>query len=100
MKGGFRNPFVSGGVAALIPYGGIVALFVFLGIIMWLFELEVPHAVVLTIVYFVISFVVAYAVRTAGYPPIPPTAHPSPSGCGCECPERPVSLCRKAPVRR
>ena len=55
---------VSGAVAALIPFGGIVALFVFLGLIMWLFELEVPYAVALTILYLVVSFVVAFAVRS------------------------------------
>src|SRR5687768_744249 len=48
----------SGGVAAVIPYGGIVALFVFLGLIIWLFELELMYAVVLTVVYFGVAFAV------------------------------------------
>lgn len=56
---------VSGAVGALIPWGGIIALFVFLGLIMWLFELEVPYAVALTILYLVVSFVVGLAIRAA-----------------------------------
>lgn len=55
----------SGGVAAVIPFGGIVALFVFLGLIMWLFELELTYAVVLTVVYLVVSFAVAFVLRAA-----------------------------------
>jgi hypothetical protein len=56
---------VGGAVSALIPYGGIVAIFVFLGLIMWLFELEVPYAVALTILYLVVSFAVAFVIRAA-----------------------------------
>jgi len=56
---------LSGGVGAVIPFGGIVALFVFLRLIMWLFELELTYAVVLTIVYFVVSFAVAFVLRAA-----------------------------------
>jgi hypothetical protein len=55
----------SGGLAAVIPFGGIVALFVFLGLIMWLFELELTYAVVLTVVYFVISYAVGLVLRAA-----------------------------------
>jgi len=56
---------VSGGVAALIPYGGLVALFVFLGLVMWLFELELTYAVLLTVVYLAVSVGVALALRAA-----------------------------------
>ena len=56
---------VSGGIAALIPYGGIVALFIFLGLIMWLFELDLAYAIALTVVYFVVAFAVALVLRAA-----------------------------------
>jgi len=46
----------SGGLSAVIPYGGIVALFVFLGLIVWLFDIEMFQAVILTVVYMFISF--------------------------------------------
>jgi hypothetical protein len=52
---------VSGGIATLIPYGGILALFVFLGLVMWLFEVELTYAVVLTVVYFAVSLAVGFA---------------------------------------
>ena len=47
---------LSGGLSAVIPYGGIVALFVFLGLIVWLFDIEMFQAVILTVVYMFISF--------------------------------------------
>lgn len=47
---------LSGGLSAVIPYGGIIALFVFLGLIVWLFDIEMFQAVILTVVYMFISF--------------------------------------------
>jgi hypothetical protein len=55
---------VSGGVGAIIPLGGFLATIVFLGLILWLFELEVPYAVALTVVYFLLSIVVAMGLRS------------------------------------
>lgn len=55
----------AGGLGAVIPIGGISALFVFLGLIMWLFELELTYAVVLTIVYFVVAIMVGILLRSA-----------------------------------
>jgi len=54
-----------GGIGAIIPFGGIAALFIFLGLIMWLFEMELTYAVILTIVYLVITFAMAVALRAA-----------------------------------
>jgi hypothetical protein len=56
---------LSGGIGAVIPFGGIVALFVFLGLVMWLFEIELVYVIVLTVAYFVVSFGVAIALRAA-----------------------------------
>lgn len=55
----------SGGIAALLPGGGIVALFVFLGLVMWLFEIELTYAVVLTVVYLFVSFGIVFVMRNA-----------------------------------
>ena len=55
----------SGGLGAIIPYGGIVSSVVFLGLVMWLFELEVPYAVALTVVYFLLALMIAVGVRSA-----------------------------------
>jgi hypothetical protein len=55
----------AGGLGAIIPVGGIVASVVFLGLIIWLFELEVPYAIALTVVYFLMAFVIAIGVRSA-----------------------------------
>jgi hypothetical protein len=38
---------------------------VFLGLVMWLFDLEVPYAIALTVVYFVLAIVIAMGVRSA-----------------------------------
>ncbi len=54
----------SGAIATLIPVGGIVALFIFLGLIMWLFELEITYAIAVTFVYFLASFGVGFALRS------------------------------------
>lgn len=55
----------SGGLGAIIPFGGIVAAVIFLGLILWLFELEVPYAIVLAVVDFVLSFALAVVIRSA-----------------------------------
>jgi hypothetical protein len=56
---------VAGGIAALIPMGWIIALFVFLGIIMWLFELEMTYAVAFTVIYLFVSWAIGIAIRSA-----------------------------------
>jgi hypothetical protein len=54
----------SGGLASVISFGGnFVALFIFLGLVMWLFELELTYSIALTVIYFVIIFVIAISVR-------------------------------------
>jgi hypothetical protein len=55
----------SGGLGAILPVGGIVASIVFLGLILWLFELEVPYAIALTVVYFLLAIVVGIMLRSA-----------------------------------
>jgi hypothetical protein len=55
----------AGGIGAVIPFGGIVAAFVFLGLIFWLFDLEVPYAVALAVVYWVLSALVIVGLRSA-----------------------------------
>ena len=54
----------SGGLGAVIPLGGIVASFTFLGLIIWLFELELPYAIALSVAYFVLSLIVGIGVRS------------------------------------
>lgn len=56
---------VSGGISALVPGGWIIALFVFLGLVVWLFEIEMTYAVVLTVVYFLVTWLVGIILRTA-----------------------------------
>lgn len=56
---------VSGGVGVLVPAGWIIALFVFLGLVVWLFEIEMTYAVVLTVVYFLVTWLVGIILRTA-----------------------------------
>jgi hypothetical protein len=46
----------AGGLTSVIPLGGLIGLFVFLGLIAWLFELEIVYAIVLTVVYALVSF--------------------------------------------
>jgi hypothetical protein len=48
----------SGGLGAIIPMGGIVSSVVFLALILWLFELELPYAIALTVVYFLLAVAV------------------------------------------
>lgn len=55
----------SGGLGAIVPAGGIVASVVFLGLILWLFELEVPYAIALAFAYFLLTIVVAMGLRSA-----------------------------------
>jgi hypothetical protein len=55
----------AGGLGAIIPVGGIVAAVVFLGLIIWLFELEVPYAAALAVVYFLLALVVGIGMRSA-----------------------------------
>jgi hypothetical protein len=54
----------SGGVGAIIPFWGFAAAGVFLALILWLFELEVPYAIALAVVYFLLSLVVAIGLRS------------------------------------
>lgn len=54
-----------GGLGTLLPMGSIVALFIFLGLVMWLFELELTYAIALTVAYFVVSFGVVILLRSA-----------------------------------
>ena len=50
----------AGGLGALVSTGGgLIGLFVFLGLVAWLFEIELVYAIVLTVVYVLVSFVVA-----------------------------------------
>jgi hypothetical protein len=55
----------SGGLGAIIPLGGIVPSVVFLGVIIWLFELEIPYAIALTVVYFLLALLIGIGVRSA-----------------------------------
>jgi hypothetical protein len=55
----------AGAITALIPMGWIIALFVFLGIIMWLFELEMTYAVTFTVIYLFVSWAIGIGVRSA-----------------------------------
>jgi hypothetical protein len=50
-------------LALFIPYGGILIFFLWLGLLMWLFELEVYQAVVFSIVLWVVNFLVGLALR-------------------------------------
>jgi hypothetical protein len=52
-------------LGSLIPFGGIVVFFVSLGLLMWLFELEMMHAVVFAVVLWVVNVVLAIAARAA-----------------------------------
>ena len=54
---------VGGGLATLIPFGNFLALFVFLGLVMWLFEVDFKEAGLLTVIYIVISFAVLFVLR-------------------------------------
>lgn len=53
----------SGGLGAILPVWGFLATVVFFALILWLFELEVPYAIALTVVYFAISLLVAFGLR-------------------------------------
>jgi hypothetical protein len=55
---------VAGGVASLIPMGWIIGLFLFLGLVVWLFELEIIYAVVLTVVYIAVSILIGIALAS------------------------------------
>jgi hypothetical protein len=54
----------SGGLGAIIPMGGIVSSVVFLALILWLFELELPYAIALTVVDFLLTFAVAMGLHS------------------------------------
>jgi hypothetical protein len=54
---------LSGGLGAIIPMGGIVSAVIFLALILWLFELELPYAIALTVVYFLLTIAVAVVLR-------------------------------------
>jgi hypothetical protein len=41
----------SGSLSAIIPYGGLLVLFVYLGLLMWLFGLEIREAIVFAIIF-------------------------------------------------
>ena len=55
----------AGAVGALIPFGGLLSFFVFLGLMLWLFELEVWQAVVFAIVLWAVQFAVAMVLAAA-----------------------------------
>jgi hypothetical protein len=61
----FGASLAAGGVGAIIPGLGIVTGVIFLALIMWLFELELPYAIALTIVNWVLSMLVASVVLAA-----------------------------------
>jgi hypothetical protein len=50
-----------GALGALIPFGGIVVFFVYFGLLIWLFQLEVYEAVVFSVVLWVTRLVVRLA---------------------------------------
>jgi hypothetical protein len=45
-------------IGSLMPFGGFLAFFIWLGLLLWLFELEVYQAVVFAIVLWVVNFLV------------------------------------------
>ena len=45
------------GLRLILPMGGFLNLFVFLGLVMWLFELEMPYVIALTVVQWVMGVV-------------------------------------------
>ena len=47
-------------VGSLIPFGGLLAIFLWLALLMWLFELEMLQAIVFAIVLFLIRWAVAW----------------------------------------
>jgi hypothetical protein len=49
-------------LSAVIPFGGFLSIFVYLALLMWLFELEMFEAIVFAIVLTVVRFVVALLV--------------------------------------
>lgn len=55
----------SGGLGAIIPIWGIVGTIVFLALILWLFELEVPYAIVLAVVNYVLTVAVILSLHSA-----------------------------------
>lgn len=53
----------SGAVAWLVPMGWVLALFVYFGLILWLFGLEVYEAAIFAIVFSLVRIIVSIAVR-------------------------------------
>lgn len=52
-------------LGALIPFGGIVVFFVSLGLLMWLFDIEMMQAVVFSVVLWVVNFVLGIGLAAA-----------------------------------
>jgi hypothetical protein len=50
-------------IASLIPFGILLAFFIWLGLLMWLFELEVFQAVIFTIVLISVNLLVGMGLR-------------------------------------
>ena len=55
----------TGALAFLIPLGWIIALFIYLGLLVWLFELDMREAVLFAVVLWVIRLLVSFGLSAA-----------------------------------
>lgn len=54
---------VVGGLSAILPWAGLIWLVVFLGLVVYLFELQIGYAIGLTIIYWLLGLILAVALR-------------------------------------
>lgn len=53
------------GFDTLVPWGHLLGLIIFLGLVAWLFEIEIVYAIVLAVVYWIVTFIVVLMLASA-----------------------------------
>ena len=55
----------TGALAFLIPFGGFIAFFVYLGLLVWLFELDMREAMLFAVVLWIMRLLVGFGLSAA-----------------------------------